>query len=489
MSRPLFPPLPPGRRPLALALAWGGALLCLLPLSVAFDPDVLALGATYLTALRAVAGCDGSARWRRVVRRLAAAPLLLAYALLAYAAVIVAATAGWALPGWALALAALAAAAALWTHRTPRRGVRVPAVLVLGIITGGGHASWIREESSLRCEDVARALGQAGVVVAVPSTDLARCPVGARRPVGRYPRKVFVSADGSRYLFTTQVARPGPFAAPHAGPLDGSVCAAPVGGGTARCVGAGRGHGLFEAPALGLVFAPVAERTDEHLGLLYELPTDGPWRVRRATPLPLHASNGYYDPVGDAVTVLSDRATVAVQMRGADHAPLPPFPLLVLPHEVRYDAARAEGLVCSGSPITGVATVFRVRPFAARQLHAGPFAPLMPFTWGCDWDADHRLVHASLPALGVLVTVDRASDAVVRWSFVGFGVRPVALDARRGRVYLARFLQGDVVALDPATGRATARWFAGRFVRDLRLTPDGGALLAASNLGVVRIAL
>jgi hypothetical protein len=37
--------------------------------------------------------------------------------------------------------------------------------------------------------------------------------------------------------------------------------------------------------------------------------------------------------------------------------------------------------------------------------------------------------------------------------------------------------------------RELRRWFAGRFVRDVRPTRDGSALLVASNLGVVRVQL
>ena len=78
---------------------------------------------------------------------------------------------------------------------------------------------------------------------------------------------------------------------------------------------------------------------------------------------------------------------------------------------------------------------------------------------------------------------------VRRTRFVGFGARAVALDEPRGRVYVGNFFRGDVQALDLSTGREMARWFLGRYLRDLRLTRDGRFLLVTSTLGIVRVRL
>src|SRR5262249_48608307 len=74
-------------------------------------------------------------------------------------------------------------------------------------------------------------------------------------------------------------------------------------------------------------------------------------------------------------------------------------------------------------------------------------------------------------------------------SFVAFGIRTVAFDRARRRVYAGVFLSGDVLEIDPDTGAITDRWFAGRFIRYVTVARDGAALLVASNLGIVRIPL
>jgi hypothetical protein len=68
-------------------------------------------------------------------------------------------------------------------------------------------------------------------------------------------------------------------------------------------------------------------------------------------------------------------------------------------------------------------------------------------------------------------------------------MRSVAYDRARRRVYFTDFLRGNVVALDEPSGGIVGRWFVGRFSRWVQLTHDGRALLATSNLGIIRISL
>ena len=62
-------------------------------------------------------------------------------------------------------------------------------------------------------------------------------------------------------------------------------------------------------------------------------------------------------------------------------------------------------------------------------------------------------------------------------------------DRVRRRLYVANFQRGDVTAVDVDTGAQQARWFVGRFPRDLRMARDGKVLLVTSTIGLLRIRL
>lgn len=188
--------------------------------------------------------------------------------------------------------------------------------------------------------------------------------------------------------------------------------------------------------------------------------------------------------------VFADWSLLVLRLQVSDRAQRLMGVMATFPNEVRYDPVRHEGLVCSaaGSPPLALASLFTPEPFTFRPLGAEPVAIFAAFN-GCDWDADHRTILVTNPVLGLLATVDRDSGRVRRTRFVGFGARAVALDEPRGRVYVGNFFRGDVQALDLSTGREMARWFLGRYLRDLRLTRDGRFLLVTSTLGIVRVRL
>ena len=94
-----------------------------------------------------------------------------------------------------------------------------------------------------------------------------------------------------------------------------------------------------------------------------------------------------------------------------------------------------------------------------------------------------------MPTLGLLARIAYDSGEVEDLSFVGFGMRSVAWDARRRRVYLTRFFRGEIVAVDADSGKEVGRWFVGRFPCQVRLARDGRSLLAGTTAGVVRIRL
>jgi DNA-binding beta-propeller fold protein YncE len=110
-------------------------------------------------------------------------------------------------------------------------------------------------------------------------------------------------------------------------------------------------------------------------------------------------------------------------------------------------------------------------------------------TWGCDWDPATRKVYTTIPNLGLLDRIDYDTGQVEKRWIIGPGMRSVAYDQVRHRVYFTDFLRGYVLAFDEQSERIVDRWFVGRFSRWVRLTRDGHALLATGNLGIVLILL
>jgi DNA-binding beta-propeller fold protein YncE len=91
--------------------------------------------------------------------------------------------------------------------------------------------------------------------------------------------------------------------------------------------------------------------------------------------------------------------------------------------------------------------------------------------------------------LGLLATIDYDTGRVERTQFVGFGLRSVAFDKLRRRIYVADFLGGNVLSIDVDSGAEVGRWFVGHYIRELQVSRDHSRLLTTSNLGIVRINL
>jgi hypothetical protein len=197
--------------------------------------------------------------------------------------------------------------------------------------------------------------------------------------------------------------------------------------------------------------------------------------------------DGFYEPRNSTLYMFSDR------MNGVHRVRLPAFDMLptiasdLAPGELSYDPALGEGVACGH----GLGTAIRGAPYGQRYLAEQNSSPLekVSMTWGCDWDPRARKVYSTIPNLGLLDRIDYDSGRVEKHWIVGFGMRSVAYDRTRRRVYFGDFLRGNVYALDESSGRIVGRWFVGRFSRWVQLTRDGRALLATSNLGVARIPL
>lgn len=390
----------------------------------------------------------------------------------------------WTVPTWLWCVIAAATLAAVVSALAPNRFWSVPAVLPLGLFIAAVLSGWLREERFVRCDDLSSLRAPVQLVVANPQLDA--CRPGESRPSGRFPRTIWQAPDGSRIIFTTQGA--------HAeGGLDGSVCAATLDGREPlECVGPpyGKSQGIIDLPEQGqiLVMQWGVETPRHRVGaVILTLPRTGKLEILAENWFDELVGEGFYEPRNSTLYMFSDRTN------GIHPARLPSFELLPMiesglaPGEVHYDRQRGEGVACG----YGLGTAIRGAPYSQRYFIAANSMPWdkISLTWGCDWDPLAGKVYATIPNLGLLNRIDYENGLIEKRWFVGFGMRSVAYDKARGRVYFTNFLRGEVYAFDEAAERIVDRWFVGRFSRWVRLTVDGDALLATGNLGIVRIPL
>jgi hypothetical protein len=463
-----------------------GAALAMSFLHSSWDWSVVAAAAGGCTV--AWAGCTWRASvspLRRWVGILCCLAVLGAYVLWSYLALSFGVLLAWTMPLWMVAAIAVCAIASVVTIARPRRGFFVPLALPLGLWIAALLSGWLREEALTRCDDYLALRAPARLVV--PShPDLATCRPGELRPSGRFPRTTWEAPAGDRVIFTTQgQMRPGG--------IDGAVCEARLDGQSPpRCVGPphNKSQGLMEWPEekrLLVLQWGIRIPSGALGGVVYELPQEPGIEILGQHFFDEMIGEGFFEPSNSTLYMFSDR------MNGVHRALLPSFALQpvipsdLLPGELRYDQTRGEGVACGNA----IGVAIRGNPFSARDFVDANPSPVDRFStsWGCDWDPAAGKVYSAVPNLGLLDRIDYATGRVEKRWFVGLGRRSVAYDPERRRVYFTDFLRGEVLAFDEDSERIVARWFVGRWSRWVRLTRDRRALLATSNLGIVRIAL
>jgi hypothetical protein len=470
-----------------LALYALGAALCIPFLQRMAGWPAWAAAVAALTSLQWLVGRPDAPAARTRSRGLALLVLRLFDLLVIFLAVAWGGALWWATSWWLRLL--VLALVALWLMGFRRRQTRwrIPLVLPVGVWITACLSGWLRAETFLPCDDLARL--QAPVSLLMATTDTASCIQGGQVPIGRYPRKFWQSPDGRWLRFTTQrggLLRRGRFA--------GLVCeldlAAPAA--APRCVGPedGKSHGIVGADHLGKVFvAAWSLRRDKH-GLssaIYTLPQEGPITIEAEHRFDAPVADMLIEPQSGTMHIFTDTNDRIITVQ------LPSFERkrdsmgAIFPAQVHYDPDRDEGVVCGW--LGGVA--IRARPLATRYFGIQAPSPWawLALSWGCDWDPEKRRVYATAPNLGLLYEIDYDSGRILRKHWVGFGMRTTTLDRRRGLLYVLDFLRGDILAFDTASGEIRHRWFVGRFVRDAYLSRDRRTLFASSNLGVVTIAL
>jgi hypothetical protein len=378
---------------------------------------------------------------------------------------------------------------------------RVPLALPLGMWVAACLWGWVREEPWLRCRDYQEVVSQPGVQLLVPTTlAAARCEANQTLPIYRFPRSIWEHPDGQRYFITSQAPNGSQPIAD--GPLTGSICEIPKEGTTQpHCVGEGKAQGIVLAEPLGRIFVAAwgnELRRDGWRSALYTLPLDGPLRVLDVHRFEASVGDLFYVPSADSLVLFADEGDKIRRVRASTLEPLEPLSLdpsfeVFAPGELRFAPARNEGVLCGTPP--GVATVVEGDPLKGRRI-PGPLKfslenllGQVSLSWGCDFDPASRKIFSTVPNFGLLAVLNYDTGRLERTWFTGFGARPVVYDARRQRLYVGNFLRGDLTAYDAQTGAELARWSTGHYLRRLVLTHEGDALLASSNVGLLKIAL
>ncbi len=394
------------------------------------------------------------------------------------------------------------AALALASAARPRARIRVPIALPVGIAIALLLAGWMREESIIRCDDYLR-VRSSGLAVLVPSSpELEHCVPGGFVMVRRYPRGFWEHPDGKHFVVTTQRSEhEATFAVPTGQHVSewfgGAICHVEVGSSERPpCFDDGKAQDIGESPLRARLYVPAHDGQE---GRVYVLPRDGPFRPLAEAHLPGKVGAGVYvDDEHDSVGLFEDKGLLLYRFRASDLTPSPPVPAPFLPDAVHYDPSSHQGIACAAlGPLRRIdGQAFASVAFDGALLRYRPLAPSFQYpsswlalTWGCDWDRAARRVYVAVASLGLLEEIDYDTGRILRRFHVGFGVRSLVLDTLRRRLYAGFFLSGDIVAVDVDSGAVVDRWSVGRFVRRVALSRERTALLAASNLGIVRIPL
>ncbi|MBK9260918.1 MAG: hypothetical protein IPM54_14005 [Polyangiaceae bacterium] len=495
----MFRPLPTHRAQLAATLVafFAGALLGFTFLLTDAPWPVPTVAAALVTAAFVASRTE-----RRRLRLVGLFVVFAAYALWTYELLAFGEALYWTIrwPVWALVVAF--GFAAVLTHGPSWKRVEVPFVLPMGVVIAACLWGWRTEETRIRCEDWRAVAAQSEVKISIPTIDTP-CIGDEAIPIARFPRHVSESPDGASYLFTTQMRNPTVSnAMPAPGRFSGSICTSPRNGSSPpTCTGVGTSQGMAESEPLDRFFVanwgPVREG-GRRGGRIYAVARSHPLRVLAERELDILSGELFHDPIGDIVGVFNDDADFVYPFRASTLEPLEPMFAPIIPGDTHFDPVRREGVCCFAvGPIKTIdghafaAVAFATDPFRLRPLAPSNEAPWMwfGFSWGCDWDPANRRAYAAIASLGILHEIDYDSGSVLRTFYTGMGVRSVAYDRKRHRLYLGHYLTGKVGAVDLSTGKTIAEWFAGRFVRTVVLSRDARRLIATSNAGIVEIDL
>ncbi len=98
-----------------------------------------------------------------------------------------------------------------------------------------------------------------------------------------------------------------------------------------------------------------------------------------------------------------------------------------------------------------------------------------------------RKLFVARPLAREVVEIDADTLEIVRRIEVGYGVRDLEIDKRRGLLFAGNYYDGTVDAVDVQNGERVARLFVGSLLRGISLCVDGRFLYCATGCGVKRV--
>jgi hypothetical protein len=98
-----------------------------------------------------------------------------------------------------------------------------------------------------------------------------------------------------------------------------------------------------------------------------------------------------------------------------------------------------------------------------------------------------RKLFVARPLAREVVEIDADTLKIVRRIEVGYGVRDLEIDKRRGLLFAGNYYDGTVDAVDVQNGERVARLFVGSLLRGISLCVDGRFLYCATGCGVKRV--
>ena len=104
-------------------------------------------------------------------------------------------------------------------------------------------------------------------------------------------------------------------------------------------------------------------------------------------------------------------------------------------------------------------------------------------------DAANDRAWAVRPGTGELLELDPRDFRIRRRQHLGWGVRELQVDPRTGALYTCTLLEGEVLAVEPATGDARSLGRCGRYCRHLFVDAERRSLWAATRDGICRFDL
>ncbi len=128
-----------------------------------------------------------------------------------------------------------------------------------------------------------------------------------------------------------------------------------------------------------------------------------------------------------------------------------------------------------------------LRTVDTRSLEVAQEVPAPRSTGWMSYAPGSNALYVAVPAAGRIHEYDADSLELRGWLPAPFGVRALALDEERGRIYAGSLVLGQVGVVDLERREIVARYSVAKWLRSLLLEPSGDALWVTSYDGLFRL--